>query len=103
MKYYGIIGYGMTNETRPGICEERVTERTYFGDILRNNIRTQAASKVNDDITISNEFSIVADPFAFENYSFIRYVTYRGVKWKVVSVELQYPRLIIGVGGVYNG
>lgn len=103
MKYYGMIGYGITNETRPGIWEEALIERAYFGDIVRSSVRAQTASKVNDDITISNEFSIVADPFAFENHSFIRYITYLGVKWKVTSVELQYPRLIIGVGGVYNG
>lgn len=103
MKYYGTIGYGITTETRPGIWEEGVAERSYYGDVVRSSIKAQTGSKVNDDITVSNEFSIVADPFAFEHFSFIRYITYMGVKWKVTSVELHYPRLIIGVGGVYNG
>lgn len=103
MKYHGMIGYGITTETKPGVWEEDIAERAYFGDVMRCSLRSHTASKVNDDIAISNEFSIVADPFAFENFSFIRYITYMGVKWKVTSVELQYPRLIIGVGGVYNG
>ncbi|MBQ1339373.1 MAG: hypothetical protein IIY35_01955 [Ruminococcus sp.] len=104
MKYYGTIGYGITSETRPGIWEEEViTERHYYGDIVKSSIRAQTASKINDDVSFSNEFSIVADPYAFENFTFIKYITYAGVKWKVTNVEIQYPRLIISIGGVYNG
>lgn len=103
MKYYGIIGYGMTVEKNPGVYEEEITERSYFGDITRSSIKAQTGSKVNEDVLFSNDFSIVADPFAFENFSFIRYIVYAGVKWRVTNVEIQYPRLIISVGGVYNG
>lgn len=103
MKYYGSIGYGKTDESKPGIWGDEITERSYYGDITRSSIRTQTDSKVNDDMAFSNEFSIIADPFALENFSFIRYIVYAGVKWKVTNVELRYPRLIISVGGVYNG
>lgn len=101
-KYFGKIGYGVTEETRPGIWEEKITEREYSGDILKNYRRLENASSVNDNINISNEFSIIADPFAYENFHSMLYLEYLGTKWKITSVDVQYPRLILSVGGVYN-
>ena len=102
-KYYGKIGFAVVEETKPGVWKEIITERDYFGDLIRNTRRLQSANQVNDDITISNEISIVADPFARENFHAMRYAEYMGTKWKVTSVEVQYPRLILSVGGIYNG
>lgn len=102
-KYYGNVGYAVTSEERPGVWVENYTERPYYGDLTRNNRRLQSSDKVNDDVTISNQISIVADPYAFENFHAIRYVTFMNSKWKVNSVEVQYPRLILEVGGVFNG
>ncbi len=102
MKFYGEIGFARTVETRPGIWEEQITERAYFGDITRNLRRLQSSAKVNDDINISNEISIVADPFANGNFHAMRYVRFMGAKWKIESVEAQYPRLILSIGGLYN-
>ena len=102
-KYYGKIGFVVVEETKPGVWKEIITERDYFGDLIRNTRRLQSANQVNDDITISNEISIVADPFAIENFHAMRYAEYMGTKWKVTSVEVQYPRLILSVGGIYNG
>jgi len=102
-KYYGKIGFVVVEETKPGVWKEIITERDYFGDLIRNTRRLQSANQVNDDITISNEISIVADPFARENFHAMRYAEYMGTKWKVTSVEVQYPRLILSVGGIYNG
>lgn len=103
MKYYGAIGYGETKEIRPGVWEEQIEERAYYGDILRCRQQFQAAGKVNDDMTLTNEFSILADPYALEKYAFMRYIVYGGIRWRINDVELQYPRLIIRVGGVYHG
>lgn len=103
MKYFGKIGYGVTEETRPGVHKPRIVEREYYGDIVRNSRRLESGSKVNDDLNISINLSIVADPFAYQNFHQIKYAEYMGAKWKATSVEPQYPRLIITLGGVYNG
>ena len=102
-KYYGAIGYAETVETTPGVWVEQVTERQYFGDLTRDSRSLQSAEQLNDNINVANEISIVADPFANENFHSMRYVEFMGAKWKVTSVEVQYPRLILTVGGVYNG
>ena len=102
-KYYGIVGYEMTKETEPGIYEETIIEQPYYGDIIKNSRRTQDPGKVNSDVNISNQFSIIADPFANNNFHSMRYIEYMGVKWKITEVEVQYPRLILTVGGIYNG
>lgn len=102
-KYYGAIGFANLVETNPGVWKEQIIEREYFGDLLRNTRRLQTANQLNDDINISNEISIVADPFARENFHSMRYIVFMGTKWKVTSVDVQYPRLVLTVGGVYNG
>lgn len=79
-----------------------IVEDMYFGDLTRNTRRLQSTETLNDDINIANEISIVADPFANENFHAMRYVGFMGAKWKISNVEVQYPRLILTVGGVYN-
>lgn len=102
-KFYGAIGYSITEEVKPGVYAEKITERMYYGDLQRNTRRLQTASQVNDNVEISNEISIIADPFANENFHLMKYAEFMGTKWKVTSVEVQYPRLILTVGGLYNG
>ena len=102
-KFYGVIGYAITSETEPGIYEETIIERSYFGDLIKNTRRLQSSDKVNDDINISNSISIVADPYANENFHAMRYVEFMGAKWKISDVDVQYPRLVLTIGGVYNG
>ena len=100
-KYYGKVCYAITKETKPGVWKNLVVERMYYGDILRNTSRWQGSSNVNDDLVISNQISILADPFAYHNFHAIKYIEWLGSKWKVSSVEVQYPRLILNIGGVY--
>ena len=102
-KFYGKIGYANTVETKPGVYEEQIVERSYYGDLIRNTRRLQSADQVNDNINISNEISIVADPYATNNFHTIRYAVFMGTKWKISNVEVSYPRLILTLGGVYNG
>lgn len=102
-KFYGKIGYANTVETKPGVYEEQIVERSYYGDLIRNTRRLQSADQVNDDISISNEISIVADPYATNNFHTMRYAVFMGTKWKISNVEVSYPRLILTLGGVYNG
>ena len=103
-KWYGTVGYIETKETSPGVWKPEVTERKYFGDVLRNSSRWSASSdSTNDDLNISNQISIVADPFAYRNFHSIKYVEFMGANWKIANVEVHRPRLILTIGGVYNG
>ena len=90
-------------ETDPGIWEEKIVEHSYSGDVIRNirNLQTPKES-VNDNINVSNEISIVADPYANQNMYAMRYIVFQGVKWKISSVNVNYPRLILTIGGLYN-
>ena len=101
-KFFGKIGYAEMVETAPGVWEEQITEREYFGDLIRNTRRLQSTDQLNDDIDISNEISIVADPFAMNNFHSMRYVEFMNAKWKISSVDVQYPRLNLSVGGLWN-
>ena len=89
-KWFGKIGYAVTNETEPGIWDETILEREYYGDM-------------NDNILLANVVSILADPFAIENCFHMAYAEIMGTKWKISEVEVQYPRLILTIGGVWNG
>lgn len=102
-KFYGEIGFALSAEVKPGVWKKQITKRLYRGELLRQNRSLQNAAQVNDDIGISNEISIVADPYANEHYYAMTYVEFRGIKWKVSRVEVQYPRLILSTGGLYNG
>jgi len=101
-KFYGKIGYIQPVESEPGYWEEKAIEREYYGDITRNISRYQETNQVNDNIVINNMLSIVADPYANENFQHMRYVVWMGTKWKITNVEVQYPRIILNLGGVYN-
>ena len=101
-KWFGIIGYAETSETVPGVWEEVVTEKQYYGELLSRSRRYEQAQQLNDNLNISNRISILADPYAYEHFHMMRYAVVEGVKWKITSVEVLYPRLEISLGGVYN-
>lgn len=102
-KWYGVIGYAETVETKPGVWEEQITKKTYYGDVVRNTRRLQSTDQLNDNVNVTNEISIISDPFANENFYSMRFIEFMGAKWKITNVEVQYPRLILTIGGVYNG
>lgn len=102
-KWFGNVGFVKTEMTDPGVWEEVTTVKSYFGDIMGNRWKRQNSGGINDDINISNIISIVADSFANDNCSNIVYAEFLGIKWKVTDVEPQYPRLLLTLGGVYNG
>lgn len=102
-KWSGKIGYAMTVETEPGLWEEGIVERHYYGDVTSNHWKRQNSGGINDDINLSNVISIIADPFANQNLGSMAYVEFMGTKWKILDVEVQFPRLILTIGGVCNG
>lgn len=102
-RYCGNIGFGETKETSPGIYESVITDKKYFGDVIRNTRRLESNSDSTiDNITINNEISIVADPYAKQNFHTIKYAEWMGNKWKVTNVQVEFPRLILSLGGLYN-
>lgn len=101
-RWYGTIGYAEVTETAPGVWTETIVPREYYGDLNRNIRHISSNDKVNEDISVNNELSIISDPYAMENFYQMRYAEFMGVKWKVSSVEVRYPRLILSLGGVYN-
>lgn len=103
-KFYGNIGYACIVESNPGVWIEKIIERSYYGEVIRNTRRLQSNSdQLNDDINVANEISILADPYAYQNFHMMRYIAFMGAKWKISNVEVQYPRLRLTIGGLYNG
>ena len=101
-KWFGHIGYADMVEVEPGDWQEQITARPYFGDTIRNSRMLQNSGGINDNVNISNQISIVADPYANSHIYNMRYAEFQGAKWKVTNVEVQYPRLILTLGGLYN-
>lgn len=101
-KWFGNIGYAETIEVKKGQWQEVPTTHQYYGDLIRNTRRLQTVDKVNDNITVANELSIVADTFANENFYCMRWAEVNGIKWKVDRVDVAYPRLNLTLGEVYN-
>ena len=102
-KFYGIVGYIVDEETAVDVITEKPVERYYKGDLVKNNRRLEAGVGLNDDVTLGNQISIVADPYALSHIFALRYVKWMGSYWKVTNVDVQTPRLILSLGGLYNG
>lgn len=105
-KFYGKVGFVKTEENpnQPGVYEEVATEKDYYAEVIRNVKRVQGVpDKLNDDVTIDAQISIICNPYLLENLSYIRFIEWMGTPWKVNSVEPSFPRLILSIGGVYNG
>lgn len=102
-KFYGKIGFGESVETVPGVWADVIKERRYFGDVTRNTRGLEEGDKVNSDITVGNSISIVADPYALDHFFAMKYIEWAGTLWTISDVEVQRPRLLLRLGGVYNG
>lgn len=103
MKFYGEIGYGITVEKGDGVWVDEIVEKNHYGDVTRTSRMLQDGEKVNPDISVQNSISIVADAFASENFFAMRYVKWAGTYWTVVEATVERPRLVLRLGGVYNG
>jgi hypothetical protein len=104
-RYYGTIGYASSTESAPGsgVWSDVIEKRSYFGDLLRSSSASRDAETLNKDIIIGNYISVVADEYAINHFSQIKFVELAGHYWEVVRVDVQSPRLLITLGSVYNG
>ena len=101
-KCSGVIGYALGGETQPGVWTEGITEKKYIGEIVKDNRRIVDQSEINGSINISNNISIISNRFMLDNMDYMRYLTFNNSKWKISSVEIKPPRIIITLGGLYN-
>lgn len=104
-RFFGAVGFAVRDENAaPGVWIEKMIEKPYYGDVIRISRRLQnGADKVNKDLTVNNSISILADAFANENFSMMRYVEWMGVFWEVVEVSVERPRLVLTLGGKWDG
>lgn len=102
-RYFGKVGFGETQDQGNGVHKEVNQYRMYSGDVIRNSRGIENDQKVNSDLRVSNSIAIVSDPYANEHFFAIRYVEWAGTRWEVTDVEVQSPRLLLRLGGVYNG
>ncbi len=102
-KYSGVVGYGISAEVSPGVWEDTIVEKTYYGDVIRNVRDLQESQNLNPNLVVGNAISIVADAYANEHFFAIRYVSWQGALWTVNSVEVQRPRLVLRLREKYNG
>lgn len=102
-RFFGRVGYGQTVESAPGVFRDEITEREYYGDVVRNTRKLLEGENLNYDLTVGNSISIVADAYANQHFFAMRYVEWAGTLWSIQEVEVQSPRLLLRLGGVYNG
>ena len=102
-KFHGKLGYGITGETKPGVWVDQIIEKDIVGDFIKNTRQLEDSGGGNDNININKRIRIVADPYGTENFHLIKYVKFMGTAWKVKTAEVQYPRIILTLGGEYNG
>ena len=104
-RFHGEVGYGISEENPPGsgVWVDQITEFPYFGDVIRNTRKLENGESLNNDISVGNSISIVADQYAIDHFFRIKYVRWMGVLWTVTNVEVRSPRLILSLGSVYNG
>jgi hypothetical protein len=103
-RYYGEVGYAVQKEVRPSVWEDVITERPYFGETVERSFRFQnPADQISNNLMLNTDFDIIADAFAIDHFSNIRYIVYGGTRWSITSVSIDDPRIHLKVGGIYNG
>lgn len=102
-RFYGIVGYSIPEETEPGIFKDQIVEHNHFGTITQHSRRWVNAEGINDNLALSNQIRILADDYAYQHCSAIKYVYWMGAYWKVESIKVEMPRIVLTLGGVWNG
>jgi len=102
-RFFGIVGYGYSEETGTDIFEDVIVEIEYYGDIQKQRRRISEGESISDELTLNHSISIVADEYANNHYQAIKFVEVAGTPWTVDSVEVVSPRLLLTLGKVYNG
>lgn len=102
-KFHGTVGFAIQSEKAPGVWVEEIIEREYDMEETKFRVNYESNDKVNSDVNISNSYSFISDSYANKNFFTIRYIVFMGIKLKAKNIDVRYPRIIVSVGGVYNG
>lgn len=102
-KFAGSVGYVTETETNPGVWTSTESIRSMRGDILRTASTTQGTDQINKDPVLQHRISLLGDAYAFANFYNIRWIMFKGVKWDVTLIEVNRPRIVVTLGGRYNG
>lgn len=98
-----VLGFSEKNkEVRPGVWKMQPEEVTHRAKLLTYNKDYDSGEEVNDDLKLRNRYEIVMKDKKLD-YQDMRYVIVKGTKWKVSALEFLEVRIIITLGGVYNG
>jgi len=107
VKFHGVVGVATGDQiekpANSGIFVDEIEERVATGEQIRDTRQIANPDKVNFDMTLSTTISVMADVFADVDFLAFRYCERAGVKWVIVNVEPARPRLLLTLGGVYNG
>jgi hypothetical protein len=107
MRFSGTVGFTHQVTDAPGVVKDVMIERPYRGDVIVFSRRLEQAGgaypTLNDDVLIGNSISIVGDAFASENFMSMRYVYWQGFNWKITNVDVRRPRLVLTLGGQWDG
>ena len=103
MKFYGNIGFAVTEDDGDGVWKETITDKKYAGDILRFARNKESGEHINDGLRINTQISLLLDPWFQDHISQLRYAEYMNTKWIIDSVDIQYPRVNLTLGGIYHG
>jgi len=101
-RFYDKVGYELPATRVGGVWKANIVERDMNGDVLKALRSLEPSDKVNDDFRLQNRISVMADAYALENFTYIKFVKWNGVRWTAATVEVERPRLIITLGGVYH-
>jgi hypothetical protein len=103
MRFHDVIGIGASVETAPGVWDDVIVERKFRGDVVRNTRKYSEGESVNDNLSVGNSVTVVSDEYLMGHIADMRYVKVAGSLWRITDVEIERPRLILRLGGVYNG
>lgn len=103
-RFHDKVGFLIHHDDQvTGISSAEAVERPYYGRIIENSRRWAPSEHPNDDLVLSNQIAITANDYAFKHMSSIAYVRYMGGYWKVDSIKVRVPEIILTLGGVWNG
>ena len=100
-RFSGKLGFVTTNETEEGVWLENVVELPVKGTIRSLYVRNDNSASVINNLRLTNEISILMDTKIKTYIETLKYVVWKGSKWEVKSIGVNYPRLTINLGGPY--
>lgn len=102
--FHDKVGFLLYDDNvQTGISKKVPVEKPYYGTVLEHSRRWSPNDHPNDDLTLANQIKITANGYAFKHIRYIAYVHYMGGYWKVDSIRVQSPNIILSIGGVWNG